>query len=139
MDGRQAQRPLQGLQPAPPGKRTTGLSGAIGLSANAIARCSGLQIADAEVSRIPRFFFHTKHGNYGSRGPVCRIEFLRHWMHRRYGREVVKCGSIAHIDKRSPVPLTGPVEGYRAVIGGFARSFLDRQLRQRRVDEPNFA
>lgn len=33
----------------------TGSSGAIGLSPDAIATCSGVQIADAEVSRIPRF------------------------------------------------------------------------------------
>lgn len=50
---------------------------------------------------------------------------------------MVNCGLIAHIDKRSPaLPLSGPVEGCGAVIGGFAWSVWDRQLRQRRVESP---
>ena len=43
----------------------TGSYGGIDLSADAIATCSGMQIADAEVSRIPRFISLTKHGSHG--------------------------------------------------------------------------
>jgi hypothetical protein len=53
------------LHPAQPRKRMTGSSGGIDLSADVIATCSGVQIADAEVSRIPRFVSHTKHGSHG--------------------------------------------------------------------------
>lgn len=62
-DGRQAERPLQGpkmLHPVQPGRRMTGSYDSIGLSADTIATCSGMQIADAEVSRIPRFISLTR-------------------------------------------------------------------------------
>lgn len=46
--------------PVQSGNRMTGSSGGIDLSADTVTTCSGVQIADAEVSRIPRSNFHSE-------------------------------------------------------------------------------